>query len=103
MFVQLPELMVTQSHLIGHHVEEVAVGSILVHPFGGRRCATELLLPDSHDATFAHESPGQNSFFHQSACKDGILTSSETQGHNSCSETSSSNRPDVATGEEKTT
>lgn len=48
----------TVPHLIGHHVEEVAVDAA-VDPLGRRHRAAELLLARHHSSTFAHEPPAQ--------------------------------------------
>jgi len=47
------------SHLIGHHVEEVAVGAAAAHPLAGRHRAPERLLIDRDHSTFGHERPAR--------------------------------------------
>lgn len=54
-------LLLTSSHLIGHHVEEVVVDPAAVHPLSGRH--RELLFLGRQHPTFGHERPAQAASF----------------------------------------
>ncbi|TNN33615.1 hypothetical protein EYF80_056216 [Liparis tanakae] len=57
-----------RAHLIGHHVEEVAVGAAAAaRPLAGRHRAPERLLVDRDHSTFGHERPAGRGLFVPSA------------------------------------
>lgn len=54
-----PSPVSASAHLIGHHVEEVAVHAAAVHPLSGRHRASNLLFLGYRDSAFGHKLPGQ--------------------------------------------
>lgn len=73
-----PPGLLISSHLIGHHVKEVAVDAGAAHPLWGWHRASEQLVLAHHNSTFGHELGAQTAFPQRAREDPHILAEART-------------------------